>query len=59
VEPLIKALETDKSTIVRAAAARVLGRLRDARARPALEKASHDQDASLALAARDALRELP
>lgn len=58
VEPLIKALETDKSVTVRTAAARVLGRLRDPRAKPALEKASREQDAHLASAARDALREL-
>jgi hypothetical protein len=59
VEPLITALETDKSVTVRTAAARALGRLRDVRARPALERAARERDSRLASAASDALRALP
>jgi hypothetical protein len=59
VEPLIQALETDKSLSVRATAAGVLGRLGDPRAKPALEKASRDSDSYLASVAKEALQKLP
>lgn len=58
VEPLIYAMEQDKSAMVRTAAAGGLGRTGDKRARPSLAKAARSDDANLAWAASNALKKL-
>jgi hypothetical protein len=58
VDPLVHALEHDAAKFVRTQAARTLGEIGDARARPALEKAARSDDSSLALLAKDALTKL-
>jgi hypothetical protein len=58
VDPLIHALEHDQAKFVRTQAARTLGEIGDARARPALEKAAKSEDYSLAILAKDALKKL-
>lgn len=58
VDALISAMERDRSAVVRSEAARALGRIGDARARPALAKAVRGEDANLAWAAGNALRKL-
>lgn len=58
VEPLVRALEQDKATAVRATAAATLGRLGDKRARPALEKAAQSKDDGVAYSAKEALKKL-
>lgn len=59
VEPLIHALENDPVVSVRATAAGTLAKLKDKRARPALEKAAQSSDSYLAYAAKEALKKLP
>jgi hypothetical protein len=58
VDPLIHALERDRSTDVQAQAAKTLGEIGDKRARPALEKAARSPDHGVALLAKDALTKL-
>lgn len=58
VDPLIQALERDKSTDVQSQAAKTLGDIGDARARPALEKAAQSQDHGVSLLAKAALKKL-
>jgi hypothetical protein len=58
VDPLLHALEHDKSADVQAQAVTTLGDLGDVRARPALEKAAKSDDYGLAMIAKDALKKL-
>ncbi|HEX4417155.1 MAG TPA: HEAT repeat domain-containing protein [Kofleriaceae bacterium] len=58
VDPLITAMEQDKASVVRQAAAVALGRIGDGRARAALAKAGRGEDANLAWAAKTALGKL-
>ncbi|HEY0479717.1 MAG TPA: HEAT repeat domain-containing protein [Kofleriaceae bacterium] len=58
VGALVTAMEQDKSAQVRAEAAGALGRIGDARARPALAKAARGDDANLAWTANNALKKL-
>jgi len=58
VEPLVDAMEHDKSAMVRSRAASALGRVGDKRARPALAKAVKSEDANLSWAAANALKKL-
>jgi hypothetical protein len=58
VEPLINLMERDRSAMVRTQAALALGRTGDARARPALAKASRGDDANLVWAAKSSLGKL-
>jgi hypothetical protein len=55
VDPLINAMEQDKSAMVRPEAASGLGRVGEPRARPSLAKAARSEDANLAWAAKNAL----
>jgi hypothetical protein len=59
VGALINAMEQDRSALVRRQAAAALGRIGDARARPALAKAVRGDDANLAWAAGNALKRIP
>lgn len=59
VGALINAMEQDRSALVRRQAAAALGRIGDARARPALAKAARGEDANLAWAAGNALKKIP
>jgi hypothetical protein len=59
VDALINAMQQDKSGLVRSEAARALGRIGDARARPALAKAVRGEDANLAYTAGTALKKIP
>lgn len=58
VDPLIQAMQHDRSAMVRSEAASALGRTGDPRARPALAKAARSDDANLAWAAKNALAKL-
>lgn len=58
VDPLIYAMENDKSAMVRTRAASALGRVGEGRARPALAKAARSEDANLVWAAKNALGKL-
>jgi hypothetical protein len=58
VDALINAMEHDRSGLVRTRAASALGKLGDARARPALAKAARGEDADLAWTAGNALKKL-
>ncbi|HEX3757957.1 MAG TPA: HEAT repeat domain-containing protein, partial [Kofleriaceae bacterium] len=58
IDTLVTAMEQDKSALVRREAAGALGRIGDARARPALAKAARGEDANLAWAAGNALKKL-
>jgi hypothetical protein len=58
VDALVGALEHDAAKFVRTQAARTLGEIGDARARPALEKAAKSDDYGLAILAKDALAKL-
>ncbi|HEX3474647.1 MAG TPA: HEAT repeat domain-containing protein [Kofleriaceae bacterium] len=58
VDALVSAMERDHSALVRRQAAAALGRIGDARARPALAKASRGEDANLAWTAGNALKKL-
>jgi hypothetical protein len=58
LDPLITAMEQDKASVVRQAAAVALGRIGDGRARAALAKAGRGEDANLAWAAKTALGKL-
>lgn len=58
VDALVTAMEQDRAPQVRAQAAVALGRIGDARARPALAKAVRGDDANLAYAAGNALKKL-
>jgi hypothetical protein len=58
VDALINAMQQDKSGLVRSEAARALGRIGDARARPALAKAARGDDANLAYSASSALKKI-
>lgn len=58
VDALVTAMEQDKSGLVRRQAATALGRIGDARARPALAKAVRGDDANVAYAASNALKKL-
>ena len=58
VDALINAMEHDRSGLVRTRAASGLGKLGDARARPALAKAARGEDADLAWTAGNALKKL-
>lgn len=58
VDPLIHALEHDRSADVQAQAVATLGDIGDPRARPALEKAARSEDYGLAIVAKDALKKL-
>ena len=58
VDALVTAMEQDKAAQVRAQAAGSLGRIGDARARPALAKAARGDDANLAWAAGNALKKI-
>lgn len=59
VDPLINAMEHDRSALVKSRAAAALGRIGDARARPALAKAARGDDANLAWTANHALEKIP
>jgi hypothetical protein len=59
VDALINAMEHDRSALVRRQAAAALGRIGDARARPALAKAARGEDANLAWTAGNALKKIP
>jgi hypothetical protein len=59
VDALVTAMERDRSALVRQQAAAALGRIGDARARPALARASRGEDANLAWTAGNALKKLP
>ncbi len=59
VGALINAMEQDRSALVRRQAAAALGRIGDARARPALAKAARGEDANLAWTAGNALKKIP
>jgi hypothetical protein len=59
VDALISAMEQDRSGLVRCQAAAALGRIGDARARPALAKAARGEDANLAWTAGNALKKIP
>lgn len=59
VDALINAMEKDRSALVRRQAAAALGRIGDARARPALAKAARGEDANLAWTAGNALKKIP
>jgi hypothetical protein len=59
VGALINAMEQDRSALVRRQAAAALGRIGDARARPALAKAVRGEDANLAWTAGNALKRIP
>jgi hypothetical protein len=58
VDALINAMERDRSGLVRTRAASALGKLGDARARPALAKAARGEDADLAWTAGNALKKI-
>lgn len=58
VNALVAALDEDKSSVARQAAAVALGRIGDGKARAALAKASRSEDANLAYAAKTALGKL-
>ena len=58
VDALIYAMERDRSGLVRTRAASALGKLGDARARPALAKAARGEDADLAWTAGNALKKI-
>ncbi len=58
VDPLVQAMEHDRAGLVRRQAAAALGRIGDARARPALAKAVRGDDANLAWTAGNALKKL-
>jgi len=58
VDPLVQAMEHDRAGLVRRQAAAALGRIGDARARPALAKAARGEDANLAWSAGNALKKL-
>jgi HEAT repeat protein len=51
-------MEHDRSGVVRTRAASALGKLGDARARPALAKAARGEDADLAWTAGNALKKI-
>jgi hypothetical protein len=59
VDALVTAMERDRSALVRGQAAAALGRIGDARARPALAKAARGEDANLAWTAGNALKKIP
>jgi hypothetical protein len=59
VDALVNAMERDRSALVRRQAASALGRIGDARARPALAKAARGEDANLAWTAGNALKKIP
>jgi hypothetical protein len=59
VDALVTAMERERSALVRRQAAAALGRIGDARARPALARASRGEDANLAWTAGNALKKLP
>ena len=59
VDPLISAMQHDRSPLVRRQAAMALGRIGDARARPALAKAARGDDGDLAWTASNALKKIP
>lgn len=59
VDALVTAMEQDHSGLVRRQAAAALGRIGDARARPALAKAVRGEDANLAWTAGNALKKIP
>lgn len=59
VDPLISAMQHDRAALVRREAATALGRIGDARARPALAKAARGDDGDLAWTASNALKKIP
>jgi hypothetical protein len=59
VDALVTAMERDRSALVRRQAAAALGRIGDARARPALARATRGEDANLAWTAGNALKKIP
>ena len=52
-------MQHDRSPLVRRQAAMALGRIGDARARPALAKAARGDDGDLAWTASNALKKIP
>jgi hypothetical protein len=59
VDPLVSAMQHDRSPLVRREAATALGRIGDARARPALARAARGDDGDLAWTASNALKKIP